>query len=247
MNGVLKWAIVAIVALSTLPVILSEVVLFSAEHKTDALQERGVGGIGTVTRLSVDAKDHRYRIGYSYAPKEFAGRPYATAQGEAITLVSPSALKIGGNVEIVYDPKDPDNSALMSEVEHAHRMSFWFLLLFIPSIFAAILSLMLSAILYPYFRERSLLRWGKAVHATIVGEVADGLSGAKLCRLSFVFEDNGGNTVNGKSRRIPASDHPNPAIREYRSVYLSNPTAIFDPRNSKRHMLYPGGFAKLSE
>lgn len=247
MDGVLKWAIIGIVALSTFPAILAEVVMFSSEHKHDALLERGVGVIGTVTQLSADERDHRYRIGYSYAPKEFADRPYATAHGEATTAVSPSALKIGGNVEIVYDPKDPDNSALKSEVDHPHRVSFWFLLLFIPSSFAVILSLMLSAILYPYFRERGLLRWGKAVHATIVGEVADGLSGAKLCRLSFVFEDDGGNTVNGKSRRIPAGDHPNPAARKYHSIYLSNPTVIFDLQNSKRHMLYPGGFAKLSE
>jgi hypothetical protein len=84
-----------------------------------------------------------------------------------------------------------------------------------------------------------VLQWGKAAPAKIIGEHEIDTRSGRVAKVRYSFEDENGITREN-TRSLPVSDDPRPGFKEERERYLNNPTAVFDPRNSKRNVLFPG-------
>jgi len=233
-----------------LPVIVFAAAILGEEHELKTLETRGVDISGTVVRLqpAVTGRgrgDHVPLVGYSYEPKELAGKPDRVIHGERGAAPSEyRTLRPGGMIPLVYDPKHPEQAELKSRVE-AHRLgketpAFPRGLL----LFAVIPAGILSYMFWNHLQEKRLLRWGKAARATIIGEVGYQARG-KWSRIIFTFQDESGNTVRGEKAGLARGDDPRPDFVQHRQSFLANPTVVYDPRNSARNMLYPGSAAKL--
>jgi hypothetical protein len=89
-----------------------------------------------------------------------------------------------------------------------------------------------------------VLQWGKAAPARIIDKYEIETRSGRGAKLRYNFEDDHGVTREGK-KSPPVSDDPHPGFTDERARYLDNPTAVFDPRNSKRNTLFPGTLALL--
>ena len=239
----MKWMIAVIV---TVPMIFILIILAATVRKMHTLEERSVDTLATIAKLVVDPQRHEHRVYYAYQPKEFAGRPYSTIHGDDTDVPQEFyRLKTGGAVWVVYDPKDPERSALKWSVELARGRSVWPSLWIVGSM-AVVLPCLFGGILsIPYWRARHLLRWGTVAEATITGEVPRDGSNGFLSVVSYRFQDDRGMIVNGENTRLPSAGNPYPEAITLRATMLENRTVIFDPRKSRRHVLYPSGFARV--
>jgi hypothetical protein len=98
---------------------------------------------------------------------------------------------------------------------------------------------------FRYRREKHVLQWGKAAPAKIIGEDEIETRSGRVAKVRYSFEDDNGVTREN-TRSLPVSDDPRPGFTEERARYLNNPTAVFDPRNSKRNVLYPGHLLEMN-
>jgi hypothetical protein len=244
-----KWMVAVIVMV---PMFLMLIVLvaatFGSDRRMHALGERGTGTLATVTKLTVDPERHEHRVYYTFQPKEFAGRPYSTIHGDDMDVPQEFyRLGIGGTVPIVYDPKDPDRSALRWSVERARGRNPWPVVWIVGAIIILLPCLTGGILCVPYLWARHLLRWGKIAEATITGEAPRPGSGGYVSVVSFQFQDDKGETVNGENAWVPSASTPYPETMALRRKVLGNRTVIFSPRNSRWHVLYPSSFARLAD
>jgi hypothetical protein len=98
---------------------------------------------------------------------------------------------------------------------------------------------------FSYRREEYVLQWGKAAPAKIIAEHQVKTRSGLIAKVSYSFEDDHGVTRR-KTISLPVSNDPRPGFAEERARYLNNPTAVFDPRNSKRNVLFPGTLLQLN-
>ena len=236
--------------LFSLPVVMLGAGILGEEYQLKTLETRGKDISGTVVALqpAVTGRgrgNHGPLVDYLYEPKELAGKPDHIIHGERVATPSQyRILRTGGTVPLVYDPKRPEEAELASRVE-AYRLGKDTSGVPRSPLFIAVIPVgFLSFLLWHHLRERQLLRWGKAAQASIIGEVEYNSRG-RWSKVLYTFEDERGSTVHGEKAGLARANDPRPDFIEYRQRYLANPTAIYDPRNSARHMLYPGGTAKL--
>ena len=71
------------------------------------------------------------------------------------------------------------------------------------------------------------------------------LKGARLAKVTYQFVDNAGTLVQGVQKNLPVKDDPRSNFVEHRMRVLGNRTVLFDPRNSKKSILYPTATAEL--
>jgi len=97
---------------------------------------------------------------------------------------------------------------------------------------------------FRYRREKHVLQWGKGAPARIIGEYEIETRTGRVAKVTYSFEDDNGLTREN-TKSLPVSADPRPGFDDQRARYLNNPTAVFDPRNSKRNVLFPGTLAQL--
>jgi len=252
MRGAWKGLIALLLVVFSLPPAAIGIAGLVYQHKMQSLRERGREIAGTVTALYISPKNHNRHVGYSYSPIEFSHQPDKTVSAEDLASeVEYRGLAVGGAVPVVYDPRKPDRSALRSSLDQPQQPKRSLLglspQLAALSLFVLIPAGILSFILRIYFREKWLLSWGKATGATIIGEVEYSGRSTASSRVLYMFKDQSGNTIHGEQASIPAARDPRPDFIEYRARFLHNPTVLFAPGNSAKHMLYPGTIAELRQ
>jgi len=227
--------------------------LVAPAHKARMFETRGIDISGIVVGRHQSFIDEKgvYEapfLDYTYAPKELAGEPNPVVRVKrSVSEKDYLAFRVGAAVPLVYDPAHPDQAIFKSTVE-AHRGHkdplrgeiVLLLVTMFPGGVAAILSVYL---LWKHLRERSLLKWGKAAEATVVVESEYVYKGDSRATISYTFRDDGGARRTGRTTISlgPAGDpRPFPDLIEL-------PTAVYDPRNSARNVLYPGFAARLVE
>lgn len=97
--------------------------------------------------------------------------------------------------------------------------------------------------MWMYIKERKFLKWGIVAEARVVeGPEIDGGKGARYMKVVYGFEDADGNTV-VDTRTLPG--HSDNTKRSQNILKkLEHPVVLYDPKNSKRNLLYPGYFVK---
>lgn len=215
-------------------------------HQKKMLEARSVEISGTVVARQQASNDRRGNyndpfIVYVYTPKELSNTPnHDVRVGHYVSEEVYLAYRLGDAVPLVYDRADPKHAVPKSTKSPPSNTGV-LALIFLPFIgFWAILS---AWMLWLQLRERWLLRWGKAAKATITGESEDVYKGARNAKIAYTFQDDSGARWTGQAT-IPMgrADDPSPLPE-----LIGLPTAIYDPRNGAKNMLYPGVMYRLVE
>jgi len=243
----MKFAINISFVVPALIVISASIWEYSPIRTLETLKSRGVATEGTIVGLRT-VKPRRsvvYKLDYQFEAKIGSSAQSATYQGTDDTSFDIlQRSKIGGSVPIVYDPQDPKTSIENIEDKLHHRYIFRvfvIMLLFSLGFWFFVRAVMWMPVDRRFYRERYLLRWGRAAPATIVHKseylLRNGLT--RAADVTYRFTDAEGKVVEGLRRRVLTGEAgmSGNALK----VWLS-PTALFDPRNSAKNMLYPATF-----
>jgi hypothetical protein len=212
------------------------------------LKQRGVEIMGSVvSERAVEQKNNNYSyfIDYRFEPPELSHQAVVFEGDEVQVRASLYyAAGIGDPVAVIYDPERPDRSMLLASFNLAKTHSTWPLAL-IASAVIGVPTLVLGGLYgFYYRREKHVLQWGKAAPAKIIGEHEIETRSGRIAKVRYSFRDEKGITREN-TRSLPVGDDPRPGCKEARSRYLNNPTAVFDPSNSKRNVLFPGALLRL--
>lgn len=95
----------------------------------------------------------------------------------------------------------------------------------------------MAYMLWIYFKERKLLMWGHAAAATIADR-----SSSIANRATYQFMDACGKTVEGVAYLPSKTQLKRDKVRKYLAKITDIPTALYDPRDSSKNMLYPSRY-----
>jgi len=213
------------------------------------LDTRGVDIVGTVVGLTPGhpsrARGYHGPWGeFTFAPKERSEAPDSIVRIKLkISQGDYEALSVGKPVSLVYDPLDPENVVTKRVMElrrHRTGRPYWvsglIIVLLIPGI---LMALIMPFVLGPYFRQKNLLKWGKAAKVTIVRRIDLPVAKGTRIAINYTFHDENGVVRSGETDLFQ-EDYEVP-----RTIPLPS-TVVYDPRRSDRSMLYPGSAAELS-
>ena len=199
------------------------------------LSIRGVHGTGVITRLHVDAvkRGSIYAVDYRFGLPTKTIRLDSYSATGTVTAAAYGRLAVGQNVPIIYDPQKPDRSELVID-DPADRSSFFTASAVLLLVSVLLLIVAISASLRTFFKERWLLRWGRPAEATILCTRPYVYArGSVRTAVAYGFSDNSNQRRQdeclGFPRDLKQGDFPE---------VFSNPTVLFDPRDSQRNVLY---------
>jgi hypothetical protein len=248
MEGCLGGFFILFAIMAGMIVSLILVITAASSHKMSVLEQRGVEITGNVfSEHAVRGKNNSYSyfIDYRFDPPELSGQVVVFEGDEVQVRASQYYAKgIGDPIAVIYDPERPDRSMLLAAF-NAERAHSALPLALIASAVIGVPMLVLGGLYgFYYQREKHVLQWGKAVPAEIIGEQVIETRSGRVAKVRYSFQDQNGVTREN-TRSLPVGDDPRGGFKEERARYLNNPTAIFDSRNSKRNVLFPGTLLQL--
>lgn len=248
MNGCLGGLFILFAMMAGMIVSLILVIAAASSHKTSVLEQRGVEITGNVfSRHIVQGKnnDQTYFIDYRFEPPELSHEAVVFEGDEVQVRASLYyAAGIGDPITVIYDPERPDRSMLLATFNAEKGHSIWPAVWIACAVIGGPALVIGSLFVFRYRREKHVLQWGKAAPAKIIGEYEVQTRYGRNAKVTYSFEDDNGVTREN-TRSLPISDDPRPGFNDERARYLNNPTAVFDPRNSKRNVLFPGTLLQL--
>jgi hypothetical protein len=241
------------IALGLALAVAAPVVLGYASHQQarvdQALALRGEIATATFEKLIRTQRDRNsprsYEIHYQFSPSENAG--LGREQGDAwVTEAFYSGLSAHPEFVVRYDSEHPEiSSPVYAGMEATRWPELTTMMVWSVVVDLGLLTYFVGLPLLKLRKDLRLLRWGVATRAKIVSKsVGTGRSGNYLS-LNYEFVDGAGQTVSGW--RIlwegigPSGGSTHPEIR----AALENPTVIYDPGNSRAHLLYPSPVAQI--
>jgi hypothetical protein len=199
-----------------------------------AFKASGVRAVAQISELKkFTGRSGNYRVQYVFTPAGQSVRKTATVYVERQLF---ARLRVGEAVPIVYLPQPPFLSDLNIDnvVFSRNLLPFDLTTSLMLLVLVCIPLWRLTSATIAYRREKHLLQQGKAVPAKIIDARREPAGrGLKQVVLSYEFIDDAGKTVEGTSRSLMR--------KESRETF--GPTAVFDPGDSSRHVLYPGNYA----
>jgi hypothetical protein len=201
------------------------------------LAQRGEVVTGRVlSKEAVQSRSGRhYRIDYQF---ESNGGLVLNEGWDLIERSQYDWLQQGGPVSVIFDPFD----AAVSQIEYPERAAFR-LKTERNGLFAAVVSWILCpawGVLFAYstLRRRRLLRYGAIAPARIVDAEARSSRGGQVAALTYRFCDNRGAWINATTREASKYlEGRNSPDLDVAAVWRA-PLVFFDPKDSRRNMLY---------
>jgi hypothetical protein len=216
--------------------------VFISVRDLQAFKATGTPIEGTVDNLTSRYISGRhahtnYYVSYSFHAKrqDFDGVKNILARRTAlISATDYQTLRINQKIPIIYDPTQLDKSVLAFErtpetlndpADALGRSSY------ITSGFLFVVYGLLFGSVWPvFFKERSLLRWGKIAHASVITKEEKRGRGGAYINLTYSFRDDMGATVQAINKRIPAAQ-----IGGKEEML----TVLYDPNDSSKSAIYP--------
>jgi hypothetical protein len=248
MSTTSKGLILLMFALFSLPLALIAPTEISRAHKIAALKDHGVEVAAHIDRQDEQTTRHgtNYIAAYHYSVDQPSGIPGSSFSGEGRTSwLEYVKISVGGKIPVVYDAHNPGQSTTKTQLNEDGGAPYEVLIIFLP-LFVGIPIAMTGFVYFKSLRERRLLQWGNVVPAKIVGEEEYSAGrGMRLSRLTYEFKDSSGALVTGTQGGVPTNGSDRSAAIELRARFCINSTAIYDPQNSARNMLYPPSASTL--
>jgi hypothetical protein len=231
--------------------ILLTVALYRDAHKMEVLKTRGVTTDGSASKFIIKRSKAAkyYYVGYSFKPLVDSGAQVPAYHGtEQVSIGLFYDLGAGSPVPVIYDPSNPDVSAL-NFGDKVHSTDPFGIMAFKLKIGLAPLGLalvfFLTMIIGRYYKEKYLVRWGNIAPATIIdNEEEQIVRGLWKTKAIYRFRDAHGNFVRGARHNLPSANDVQSGyfqgfFRKALASVIDNPTVLYDPRNSDDNLLYP--------
>jgi hypothetical protein len=109
------------------------------------------------------------------------------------------------------------------------------------AVLAAAITLML--LLYQvnlYRQQKNLMSQGTAAPATYTGYYEYFRGKQRFARTTYAFKDGRGDLVQGEKSTLLVQSDTRPELVKLADLNSEKPFVLFDPRNSAKHMIYPG-------
>jgi len=198
------------------------------------MKERGIATEGTVINLNSPGPGHGHHIEYRFMGSH-ANNDGSRMSREAIYQRRDGVdwhhymhLTVGSKVPVIYDPSNPNTSALNFEdsvrtSDPFENMKFLYVLML--CVFGIPYTVIMTVCLIPICKQIRLIKWGRAAEATII-EKKEVQGRARTITVTYRFRDADGKIVQGVRKLLPTD------------ADLNNATVVYDPRNSAKNMLY---------
>ena len=235
------------VGLTTFACLLIFTILFLNTVKISNLQDHGILVHGVVDAMHERrVKDGvRYLVDYSFSSTPISSPEPLRYHGESpVTENDFINMEVGDAVEVKCKRTEPDVSELVISL-HTVWASPWrrfqrycvvvIITLGLPT------SLFLTLIGRIYFKERFLVRWGKAAPAKLISQRLVSVRGGRALRITFQFMDDHGQAFMGISGYLPAGDQrEEKSIDDHQAWLIKRYTTVLYDHNAPSHnMLYP--------
>ena len=248
-NGCLGGFFILFAMMAGMILSLILIIAVASSHKMSVLEQRGVEITGNVfSRHIVEGKNnsHAYFVEYRFEPPELSHQAVIFEGDEVqVSAALYYAVRVSGPIDVIYDPERPARSMLLASFNLAKAHSAWPMVWIASAIIGGPTLVIGGLYGFYYRREKHVLQWGKAAPANIIGEYQIKTRSGLIAKVTYSFEDDHGVTRK-KTISLPVSSDPRPGFAEERARYLNNPTAVFDPRDSKRNVLFPGSLLQLN-
>jgi len=212
----------------------------------EILKTRGVATQGIIldTYIKHGKWGNIYYANYQFKPlPQIESTPFVTQFKELVRTDIFQELHRGQPVPILYDPFDPNISSLNVEdsvhTTNPYRQIQSNLTMWYGFLVAAIMTILLVIIYYIYYGEKTLIKWGKPVLATIVNQKIYYERGGRRIAATYQFVDDHGNKITGIKQGLPCQDKPGDDVRNSVVQPIDNPIVLYNPKNSSKNMLYP--------
>ena len=247
----LKAIVLAPLALGLILVVVLPVVFTYnsfRQYRTDsALSARGAAAVASFEALALPfrAGQPLAKIRYTFRSDDESGG--TSLEGSAwVTAAFYATLSSQPKFAVRYDTANPEVSTPVYDgMEQARPPD-----LETMSVWSAVTDLGLAALFFGLplrvaRRDLRLLRWGIAARAKITSVATEtGRAGDHLL-LDYEFVDRAGHTIVGQRVLWAAlNDEGRPADPRIRAA-MRDPVVLYDPDDSRRHLLYPSGVADI--
>ncbi len=233
------------------PILIAPIIL-NIYHEEKVLRERGIETDGTIIskKLVKSRNTESYEIWYEYEIFEKGVFKKIKRKG-SIGVNDKITSSDANTIPIVYDPNNSCTSRInedyrFREDRNIDREGDLLMYLFIAIILPILLSFW---IVFPAYRksrrEKRILSIGRAAPATLVEMKHSSFRGIALVRLTFCFVDEAGVTVHGRYGPYAAGRSEDPTAASAWERYLSTLTVVYDPKDSRKNLLYPAHYAEL--
>jgi len=220
-------------------------ICISHDHELDILKQRGIPTQAMITALNeYHGKNSSWAATYSF---EAAAVPTKYLIHEAISWQEFRSLGVGASIPILYDPEDPhiaginfnDRIHTQNPYQDMIRLISFMMAFLIP--FSFLLTLF---VYYRYRKEKYLLQWGHAVQANIISEKEIRSGKVRCTEITYKFMDAKGVEIQSKRNDLPIKgDIRSEKTRKFFDAVVTNPTVLFDEKNSSKNILYPSRLA----
>jgi Protein of unknown function (DUF3592) len=223
-------------------------IMYAFHHDRSILRASGVPVEGQITGLEItrSKSSNSYHVRYRFQPHSDGIDQHVQTGADVVSEAHYRYLSVGEIVPVVYEPDRPGNSGLKfddSVNTSDDSTSMLLLALFFIGAAGGIYVLFLALILFPYFKQKRLLRWGHAAFATILREEEVGWRRPTMTA-TFQFTDEQGRSIVGIQKGLPSAKRlRRPGFRAFREGVMKMPIAIYDPKNPANSMLYRAGSA----
>ena len=221
--------------------------------RQSTLKQHGVSTLATIKgkHIEYDKGDLVYKIDYTYAAFDTVDGRVAPFQNEQVTSkIDFDTLAIGNPAPLLYDPRNPTNAKLnvANEIRTSDpNQRLYTIVEALGMVVVIMITIAFGIVGFFYFPQRHLLRWGETVPATILGQQRLGGGsgwGFSYIRLTYHFTDQEGRLIEGSRGDNPIEPLVDSST-EFAEI-IANPTVFYDPKNSRRHLLYPPLWATLT-
>jgi hypothetical protein len=240
--------------MAALMIIIGGGISYIEYHKLEILKERGIKIEGVVVDLF--RRRGGYEIAYRFSPSgiseaQSSGLSSDYCQRGICQNTSPidendyKKLAIGAKVPVIYSPEISYEGYLYFRDGFQVNPSgglipLAIMLCIIVALYAALMGFIQ---LLPYYRDKHLIKWGRATEATITE--TQGVNGS--IKAVYQFMDADGYILEGVQYVYPSSLQSRywwwPPSYLPAGDNLDNPTVVYDPRNSAKNLLYPSCWA----
>jgi hypothetical protein len=231
---------------------------FSGLSKINGFRHHRVQAWGEVVGKEVSGADEPvFVVRVKYRPeKNNMGKAYVCEDSVNARLYD-DVYKIGSVVIVDYDSSDYETCRVPEADHFLDKYDVYYSndngvyysnigVRYVPQIFvAALLFLGFRRPLFERIFEYRLLKWGVAVSAVIATQEDYVFKRRRYSKVAYQFKDASGQEVMGARKGMPRMEAFGDKDVSRRAEVLENPIVLYDPKNSRRHRLYPLTSVKL--
>ncbi len=247
MKSNFKGIIIFIAILFSLPSVMGAMIVYDQAAEAATLKAEGFSTEATIAakNISKSKNSYVYSLSYRFDAPSRDGKQTSFQKSKYISEKEFMSLNIGDKVPILYNKTNPNQSAVNIN-DHIHKQNPWnILFIMLPLVLSCTYGLLFLITMPLYLKNKKLVEWGTPAEATIIAEEERNIGKTRCTVATYEFIDHNGKTIQGKNKYLPTIADVKYGRNTDNLRQVTNClTVLYDPKNSKKSMLYPSSFVE---